>query len=56
MQSDIAKLGSVTSVESSPISVDCSDGFEVKNATVLAANIEADNSVIYVIHTVILMG
>ncbi|QIR35313.1 fasciclin domain-containing protein [Tolypothrix sp. PCC 7910] len=56
MQSDLAKLGTVTSVEGSPIKIDCSDGFEVKNATVLAADIEADNGVIHVIDTVILMG
>ena len=55
-QSDLAKLGTVTSVEGSTIRIDCSDGFEVKNATVLAADIEADNGVIHVIDTVILMG
>ncbi|BCL35303.1 hypothetical protein NSMS1_17500 [Nostoc sp. MS1] len=55
-QADLAKLGTVTSVEGSPIRIDCSDGFEVKNATVLAADIEADNGVIHVIDTVILMG
>ncbi|MEM8830098.1 MAG: fasciclin domain-containing protein [Cyanobacteria bacterium P01_G01_bin.19] len=56
MQADLAKLDSVTSVEGSPISIDCSDGFEVKNATVIAADIEADNGVIHVIDNVILMG
>ncbi|MBD2163231.1 fasciclin domain-containing protein [Calothrix membranacea FACHB-236] len=56
MQADLAKLVTVTSVEGSPIKIDCSDGFEVKNATVLAADIEADNGVIHVIDTVILMG
>jgi uncharacterized surface protein with fasciclin (FAS1) repeats len=55
-QADLAKLGTVNSVEGSPIKIDCSDGFEVKNATVLAADIEADNGVIHVIDTVILMG
>jgi uncharacterized surface protein with fasciclin (FAS1) repeats len=53
---DLAKLGKVTSVEGSPIPIDCSEGFEVKNATVLAADIEADNGVIHVIDRVILMG
>jgi uncharacterized surface protein with fasciclin (FAS1) repeats len=53
---DLAKLGTVTSVEGSTININCADGFEVKNATVLAANIEADNGVIHVIDTVILMG
>ncbi len=56
MQSDLAKLGTVTSVEGSTIKIDCSDVFEVKNSTVLAADIEADNGVIHVIDTVILMG
>lgn len=56
MKADLAKLDSVTSVEGSPIKIDCSDGFEVKNATVIAPDIEADNGVIHVIDTVILMG
>lgn len=56
MQADLAKLKSVTSVEGSPISIDCSDGFEVKNATVVMADVEADNGVIHVIDNVILMG
>lgn len=56
MKSDLAKLDSVDSVEGSPISIDCSDDFEIKNATVVAADIEADNGVIHVIDNVILMG
>jgi uncharacterized surface protein with fasciclin (FAS1) repeats len=56
MKSDLEKVDSVTSVEGSPISIDCSDGFEVKNATVIMENIEADNGVIHVIDNVILMG
>lgn len=55
-QADLAKLGTVTSVEGSPITIDCTDGFEVKNSTVVSADIEADNGVIHVIDTVILMG
>jgi uncharacterized surface protein with fasciclin (FAS1) repeats len=55
-QEDLATLGTVISVEGSPIKIDCSEGFEVKNATVLAADIAADNGVIHVIDTVILMG
>lgn len=53
---DLAKVDSVTSVEGSTIRIDCSDGFEVKNATVIAADIEADNGIIHVIDNVILMG
>jgi uncharacterized surface protein with fasciclin (FAS1) repeats len=53
---DMAKVNSLTSVEGSPIKVDTSNGFEVKNATVIAPDIEADNGIIHVIDTVILMG
>lgn len=55
-QADLANLGTVTSLEGAPIPIDCSDAFEVKNATVIAANIEADNGIIHVIDNVILMG
>jgi uncharacterized surface protein with fasciclin (FAS1) repeats len=43
-------------VEGSPICLDFTETFEVKNATVIAADIEADNGVIHVIDNVILMG
>jgi uncharacterized surface protein with fasciclin (FAS1) repeats len=56
MKADLTQINSVTSVEGSPIKIDCSDSFEVKNATVIAADIEADNGVIHVIDNVILMG
>jgi uncharacterized surface protein with fasciclin (FAS1) repeats len=56
MKADLEKMGTVTSVEGSPISIDCSENFEVKNATVLMADIVADNGVIHVIDNVILMG
>ena len=55
-QADLSKLDSVTSVEGSPISLDFTENFEVKNATVVAADIEADNGIIHVIDNVILMG
>lgn len=55
-QADLAQVNSVNSVEGSPIAIDCSDGFEVKNATVVIPDIEADNGIIHVIDTVILMG
>jgi uncharacterized surface protein with fasciclin (FAS1) repeats len=55
-KADLEKVDSVTSLEGSLIRLDTSDGFEVKNATVIAADIEADNGVIHVIDNVILMG
>jgi uncharacterized surface protein with fasciclin (FAS1) repeats len=53
---DLSKVDSVISVEGSPITINCKDNFEVKNATVIAADIEADNGIIHVIDNVILMG
>jgi len=55
-QADLAKVDTIVSVEGSPISIDCTNGFEVKNATVIAADIAADNGIIHVIDNVILMG
>jgi uncharacterized surface protein with fasciclin (FAS1) repeats len=56
MKSDLEKLDSLTSLEGSPIKINCTNGFEVKNATAIAADIEADNGVIHVLDNVILMG
>ncbi|MEL7521507.1 MAG: fasciclin domain-containing protein, partial [Cyanobacteria bacterium J06553_1] len=53
---DLADAGTLTSLESSPIPIRVNPIFEVKNATVLAADIEADNGIIHVIDNVILMG
>ena len=55
-QADLSKVESIDSVEGSPIPINCFDKFEVKNATVIAADIEADNGIIHVIDNVILMG
>jgi uncharacterized surface protein with fasciclin (FAS1) repeats len=56
-KADLAKLKSVTSLEGSPITLNCSEtAFEVKNAQVVAADIEADNGIIHVLDRVILMG
>ncbi len=55
-QADLVGMNSMTSVEGTTIDLDLSDGrFEVNNATVIAPDIEADNGVIHVIDTVILM-
>lgn len=55
-KADLEKLDFLTSVEGSQIPVDFTDGFQVKNATVITPDIEADNGVIHVIDRVILMG
>ena len=55
-KADLAKLGSVTSLEGSPIPINCDRAFEVKNSTVIMEDIEADNGIIHVIDRVILMG
>jgi len=58
---DLMAMDSLTSVEGSPIPIRAgqSNGngqFEVKNATVVGADVEASNGVIHVLDTVILMG
>jgi uncharacterized surface protein with fasciclin (FAS1) repeats len=56
-QDDLARAKMVESLEGSMISINCENNvFEVKNATVVAADIEADNGIIHVIDRVILMG
>lgn len=55
-QGELIKMGTLLSLEGAPIPIDGSDGFEVKNATVLAADIQADNGIIHVLDNVILMG
>ena len=55
-QADLAKMESVTSVEGTVIPIHSSGAFEVKNASVVAADIEADNGIIHVLDKVILMG
>lgn len=56
LKADLEQVDSVRSIEGSPIPIATSNGFEVKNATVLAADIEADNGVIHILDRVILMG
>lgn len=56
-KADLSQVDTVESVEGSPIAINCSNGtFEIKNATAIAADIEADNGIIHVIDNVILMG
>jgi len=55
-RSDLAAFQSLGSVEGSVIDVTiANDVFEVNNATVIMPDVEADNGVIHVIDTVILM-
>ena len=53
---ELKHMETLTSLEGSPIPIRCGEQFEVKNATVLAADIEASNGIIHVLDTVILMG
>jgi uncharacterized surface protein with fasciclin (FAS1) repeats len=55
-KSDMSADNPLTSLEGSPIPIRLAPNFEVKNATVVAADIEADNGIIHVIDNVILMG
>ena len=52
----LRQVDQVISVEGSPIPIRSHSPLEVKNATVLAEDIEASNGIIHVIDTVILMG
>lgn len=55
-KADLAEKPQWASLESSPIPIRIEPAFEVKNSTVVAADIEADNGIIHVIDNVILMG
>ncbi|MEM1239538.1 MAG: fasciclin domain-containing protein [Cyanobacteria bacterium P01_H01_bin.26] len=55
-QKRLSEFSQVTSVEGSPIAIRSHNPLEIKNASVLAADIEASNGIIHVIDTVILMG
>lgn len=55
MSSDLAgKTLSAPTVQGSSVDIDATDGVNVDNANVIAADIETDNGVIHVIDTVIL--
>ncbi len=56
MKADLEQLQTLTSIEGSPLPLTLIEGFEIKNATVVSPDIEADNGVIHVIDTVLLMG
>jgi uncharacterized surface protein with fasciclin (FAS1) repeats len=55
-KTDLAAVSSLPSLEGSLIDIELTeDSFEVNNATVIASDIEAENGIIHVIDTVILM-
>ena len=55
-KADLAEVETLESLEGSPIPIRTEPEFEVKNASAIAQDIEADNGIIHVIDTVILMG
>ena len=54
MAADVAKKSSLKTVHGQSITVDASDGVKVDGASVIKADIKADNGVIHVIDSVIL--
>ncbi|MFM8525361.1 MAG: fasciclin domain-containing protein [Cyanobacteriota bacterium] len=44
------------SLEGAPIAIRCGDPFEVKNATVITADVVCDNGIVHIINRVILPG
>jgi uncharacterized surface protein with fasciclin (FAS1) repeats len=54
-KADLEKLDAIQSLEGTTIRLNMRSN-EVKNATVIASDVEADNGIIHVLDTVILMG
>ena len=55
-QADLVAQLEWPSLEGAPIPIRCSEPFEVKNATVVTADIDCDNGIVHVIDRVILPG
>lgn len=55
-KSDLIDRPSVDSLEGAPIPIGRAEPFEIKNATVLSADIACDNGIVHVLNRVILMG
>jgi uncharacterized surface protein with fasciclin (FAS1) repeats len=56
LQSQLVGQGDWPSLEGAPIPIRRSEPFEVKNATVVTADIACDNGIVHVIDRVILPG
>ena len=55
-RADLVAQSEWPSLEGAPIPIRCSEPFEVKNATVVTADIACDNGIVHVIDRVILPG
>jgi uncharacterized surface protein with fasciclin (FAS1) repeats len=55
-QEDLVSQPEWTSLEGAPVAIRRADPFEVKNASVLSADVVCDNGVVHVINRVILPG
>ena len=56
LQEELIRQPAWDSLEGAPIPIRCHEPFEVKNATVINANIVCDNGVVHVIDRVLLPG
>ncbi len=56
LQAQLVEQDQWPSLEGAPIPVRCADPFEIKNATVLTADVACSNGVVHVINRVILPG
>ena len=54
LAADVVKLKTATTVEGSDVKIDASNGVKINDATVAAADVDADNGVIHVIDTVLI--
>ena len=55
-QAQLQAHPNLTSLEESPLTADFTDGFTIKNATVITPDLVVDNGIIHIIDTVLLMG
>ena len=55
MAADVAMLKSAKTVEGSDVKIDASNGVKVNNSTLTTADVVADNGVIHIIDTVLML-